>query len=578
MADVLITPASGIIEFKDGSSNVDGVIELLGTGDLQISAPGGDVIIGNTVSDLYIGDGTNNVDIVFEQDGEIRGLTNKTVSLGQTDSYIKIVGGLKDSNNQVGLGGSILISTGAGVSWSSAIGAGAQGAQGTQGTQGRQGVQGTLGTQGSQGTLGTQGNQGRQGVQGTLGTQGNQGVQGLSNQGSQGTQGTQGRQGTQGVAGQNAGQGSQGTQGTQGTQGRQGTQGTQGTQGRQGVQGASDGGVAIIDDSTTNQDWYVGFLSASSGVAKTVYVSTNKLQFNPSSGAFGIGTIFNITPYDNLNNGTLSFEASAGQLFSITNNLTSGSIFSVNDVSGIPSIDVDADGTVLIAPYGSGEYVGVGITEPTVKLDVNGDIRLRGGLYDINNNVGVANSILVSTGTGVSWSSAIGAGAQGAQGTQGTQGRQGVQGLSNQGTQGTLGSQGTQGNQGRQGVQGVAGQNAGQGSQGTQGNQGRQGVQGVAGQNAGQGSQGTQGTQGTQGRQGTQGTQNTQGTQGLAGTESVAEQPRGGGSDKIFYENDITITTDYTITTNKNAITAGPVGINTGVTITIPANSEWSIV
>jgi hypothetical protein len=56
-------------------------------------------------------------------------------------------------------------------------------------------------------------------------------------------------------------------------------------------------------------------------------------------------------PYT-INNGTLSWEGSAGQLFSITNNLTSGSIFSVNDVSGIPSIDVDADGTISLAPFG----------------------------------------------------------------------------------------------------------------------------------------------------------------------------------------------------------------------------------
>ena len=32
-----------------------------------------------------------------------------------------------------------------------------------------------------------------------------------------------------------------------------------------------------------------------------------------------------------LDGGTLSFEGSAGQLFSVTNNLTSGSIFSVNE-------------------------------------------------------------------------------------------------------------------------------------------------------------------------------------------------------------------------------------------------------
>ena len=45
------------------------------------------------------------------------------------------------------------------------------------------------------------------------------------------------------------------------------------------------------------------------------------------------------------NNGTLSFEGSQGQLFSITNDFT-GTIFAVSDVSGIPSIEVLDDGTV----------------------------------------------------------------------------------------------------------------------------------------------------------------------------------------------------------------------------------------
>ena len=77
-----------------------------------------------------------------------------------------------------------------------------------------------------------------------------------------------------------------------------------------------------------------------------------------------------------LNSGTISWEGSAGQLFSITNNLTSGSIFSVNDVSGIPSIDVNADGTVTIATYGGN--LGIGTTNPTHKLHVLGDVRITG--------------------------------------------------------------------------------------------------------------------------------------------------------------------------------------------------------
>lgn len=53
---------------------------------------------------------------------------------------------------------------------------------------------------------------------------------------------------------------------------------------------------------------------------------------------------------------------------------------------------------------------------------------------------------------------------------------------------------------------------------------------------------------------------------------------KGGGSDDVFYENAQTITTNYTITTNKNAVTAGPVSINSGVTVTIPSGSSWVVV
>jgi len=88
MSDVLITPASSKIEFKDASNNIDGVIELDASGNLKLSAPNAGINLGDTTTDIYIGDGTNNIDIVFEQNGDIRALTGKTLTLGQSDSNI----------------------------------------------------------------------------------------------------------------------------------------------------------------------------------------------------------------------------------------------------------------------------------------------------------------------------------------------------------------------------------------------------------------------------------------------------------------------------------------------------------
>ena len=59
---------------------------------------------------------------------------------------------------------------------------------------------------------------------------------------------------------------------------------------------------------------------------------------------------------------------------------------------------------------------------------------------------------------------------------------------------------------------------------------------------------------------------------------SIGGGARGGGSDAVFFENDQTVTTNYTLTTNKNAVTAGPVTVNSGVTVTIPSGSSWVVV
>jgi hypothetical protein len=88
-----------------------------------------------------------------------------------------------------------------------------------------------------------------------------------------------------------------------------------------------------------------------------------------------------------LDDNTISFEGSAGQLFSINNNLTSGSIFSVNDVSGVPSIDVTAEGKIYLSPYyghtviGNGGKILTGLTNSRPHLMLNS--RGNTSIYDM---------------------------------------------------------------------------------------------------------------------------------------------------------------------------------------------------
>ena len=52
----------------------------------------------------------------------------------------------------------------------------------------------------------------------------------------------------------------------------------------------------------------------------------------------------------------------------------------------------------------------------------------------------------------------------------------------------------------------------------------------------------------------------------------------GGGSDEIFWENDQTITQNYTITNGKNAGSFGPITIQSGVTVTVGTGETWTVV
>jgi len=67
--------------------------------------------------------------------------------------------------------------------------------------------------------------------------------------------------------------------------------------------------------------------------------------------------------------------------------------------------------------------------------------------------------------------------------------------------------------------------------------------------------------------------------EGYSGTawSQIGGGATGGGSDQVFVENDQIVTVDYTITSGKNASSAGPITINSGITVTVPTGSRWLV-
>jgi len=76
------------------------------------------------------------------------------------------------------------------------------------------------------------------------------------------------------------------------------------------------------------------------------------------------------------------------------------------------------------------------------------------------------------------------------------------------------------------------------------------------------------------------------GVQGITLTTSaaldrvnIAGMPTGNTvvQDSIFFENGQTVTGNYTITTGKSAISAGPISLGVDIVVTIPAGSRWVV-
>jgi len=77
---------------------------------------------------------------------------------------------------------------------------------------------------------------------------------------------------------------------------------------------------------------------------------------------------------------------------------------------------------------------------------------------------------------------------------------------------------------------------------------------------------------------GTQGATGLDGATGLTGATGSSTGATGAGTDAVFFLNDQSVNTSYSIPLTKNALTAGPITVAAGVTVTVPAGSVWTVV
>ena len=458
--DVIITPASGEINFKDSGTSV-ALIDIDGSNNLSITNSGGNLSIGDTASDVYIGDGSSNVDIVFEQSGEIRGTGSQTITLGQSGDTISVAA--STFNPQC----DIVFTTAA-----------------TRGIY----FNNTSGNQVYVRLLGS--------TELDLGSDNR--IRFVETDGGS----------VRAVFDLNSGKAKVGA-------------------------GATETPVATWqieenNESTTQTD-FTQALTKAGLLIETQY----------TSGAYTPGLFWST------NNNNAS-KPKAGIYLKETGSGTYIYFGTSNDyATGITN-----NGMVI----SHGGSVGIGTTDPDVKLHVSGKVKID----TIDTDASLTNFLVVDSnneihkrtggsqgptgpqgatgpggGTGPQGATGPGGGTgpQGATGPGGPQGVQGATGATGPGGgTGPTGPQGATGPGGGTGPQGATGPGGGTGSQGVQGATGAQGATGPGGGTGPQGVQGATGAQGVQGAQGIQGATGAQGVQGSVGGETKNYTSQSGGS------------------------------------------------
>ncbi len=108
---------------------------------------------------------------------------------------------------------------------------------------------------------------------------------------------------------------------------------------------------------------------------KNIRITTSKNKPSPAKPTIvftGASAGTSVLTLEVRDDNTLAITGSDGDVFTLDYNLSTGTIWSVNDKSGTPFLRASAGGTIGIAEFGSGVLVGIGQTNPQYKLDVQG--------------------------------------------------------------------------------------------------------------------------------------------------------------------------------------------------------------
>ncbi len=162
----------------------------------------------------------------------------------------------------------------------------------------------------------------------------------------------------------------------------------------------------------------------------------NDILITPGSASIAFsGSAANTIRLQVESSGSIAFYGTSGSLFSIADSL-SGSLMSVNDVSGIPILEVFSDDRVVMGTFNSnalvvtGSKVGIGTAVPSNQLQVAGNVSASSYTSSISNAVGFfgTSSWAVTASFAVTPSGT--SGTNGSSGTSGTSGSSGTSGTS----------------------------------------------------------------------------------------------------------------------------------------------------